>query len=72
MTIFPASSHYFAIIIIRKFTFFSAKYPCGPNTSRWNIGGFGDGVGHVDFMLFVSISFALGSQWWNMGLRQLS
>ena len=30
-------------------------------------------IGHVDFMLFVSISFALGSQcklifWWNMGL----
>ena len=31
-------------------------------------------VGHVHFMLFVSISFALGIQrkpgfWWNMGLR---
>ena len=49
-----------------------------PNVSRWNIGHFGSPcagshVGHVDFMLFVSISFALGSQcergfWWNMGL----
>ena len=33
-------------------------------------------VGHVDFMLFVSISFALGSQrersfQWNMGLKDL-
>ena len=32
-----------------------------------------DLVGHVDFILFVSISFALGSQcerglWWNMAL----
>ena len=31
-------------------------------------------VGHADFMLFVSISFALGGQrkrgfWWNMGLK---
>ena len=48
-----------------------------PNASWWNIVcvGFhrvGAGVGHVDFMLFVSISFALGIQsepvfWWNMG-----
>ena len=35
--------------------------PCGPNASRWNIGCFGypcigTHVGHVDFMLFVSIS----------------
>ena len=50
--------------------------------SRWNIGcvgspRFGARVGHVDFMLFVSISFALGSQcergfWWNMGLMHFS
>ena len=38
-----------------------------PNASRWNIGGVGSptrgaGVGHVDFMLYVSISFALVSQ----------
>ena len=38
-----------------------------PNGSRWNIGGIGSptrgaGDGHVDFMLFVSISFALVSQ----------
>ena len=49
-----------------------------PNVSRWNIGcvgshGIGTRVGHVHFMLFVSISFALGSQrkrsfQWNMGL----
>ena len=47
------------------------------NTSQWNIGcvgspGVGARVGHVHFMLFVSISFALGSQHkrgfqWNMG-----
>ena len=38
-----------------------------PNASRWNIGGIGSPkqnscVGHVDFMLFVSISFVLVSQ----------
>ena len=48
-----------------------------PNASQWNIGcvgspGIGACVGHVDFMMFVSISFALGSQHkcsfqWNMG-----
>ena len=48
-----------------------------PNASRWNIGGSGSPtqnsrVGHVDFMLFVSLSLALGSQreynfQWNMG-----
>ena len=53
-----------------------------PNTSRWNKGGIGSptrgaGVGHVDLMLFVSISFALVSQRelsfeWNMGLRYLN
>ena len=48
------------------------------SASRWNRGcvgspGVRSHVGHVDFMLFVSISFALGSQrersfQWNMGL----
>ena len=48
-----------------------------PNASQWNIDcvgspGIGAQVGHV-YMLFVSISFALGSQrkrnfQWNMGL----
>ena len=48
-----------------------------PNASQWNIGwvrlpGVGAGVGHVDFMLFVLISFALVTQCepslqWNMG-----
>ena len=38
-----------------------------PNSNQWNIGGVGSSgigadVGHVHFMLFVSISFALGSQ----------
>ena len=52
------------------------------NASRWNIGGVGSltknsRIGHVDFMLFVSILFALGSQCepsiqWNMGLREFS
>ena len=36
-----------------------------PNTSRWIIGRVGDptqgaGIGHVDFMLFVSFLVALG------------
>ena len=53
-----------------------------PNASRWNIGGVGSPtqnscVGHVDFMLFVSMSFALGSQrepsiQWNMGLKMIN
>ena len=35
-----------------------------PHASRWNIGGVespkrGAGVGHVDFMLYVSISFVV-------------
>ena len=48
-----------------------------PNAYRWNIGGVGSqtrgaGVGHVDFMFFVSISSAFVSQrefsfQWNMG-----
>ena len=50
-----------------------------PDASQWNIGGVGlsgvgAGVGHVHFMLFMSISFALGTQrklvfQWNMGFR---
>ena len=53
-----------------------------PNASQWNIGcvgspGVGARVGHVHFMLFVSISFALGSQrersfQWNMGFKVFS
>ena len=40
----------------------NAKICVTPNVSRWNIGGIGSptrgaGVGHIDFMLFVSISF---------------
>ena len=38
-----------------------------PDASQWNIGGVGPsdvgaGVGHVHFMLFMSISFASGTQ----------
>ena len=50
-----------------------------PNASRWNIGRVGSTrvgscIGHVDFILFVSISFVLGSQCehgfrWNIGLK---
>ena len=50
-----------------------------PNTSQWNIGCVGfqaqnSCIGHVHFMLFVSISFALGRQrkrsfQWNMGFN---
>ena len=50
-----------------------------PNSRRWNIGcvrvpNRGAGIGHVHFMLFVSISFVLGTQRkpifeWNMGYR---
>ena len=53
-----------------------------PNASQWNIGcvgssGVGAGIGHVHFRLFVSISFAFGSQrkrsfQWNMGLSLTS
>ena len=49
-----------------------------PDASQWNIGGIGSPkqnfrVGHVHFMLFMSISFASGTQRklvfrWNMGL----
>ena len=48
-------------------------------TRQWNIGGVGSsgvgaGVGHVHFMLFMSISFASGTQrkpvfLWNMGFK---
>ena len=51
-----------------------------PDASQWNIGGVGPsgveaGVRHVHFRLFVSISFAFGSQrkrsfQWNMGLNR--
>ena len=50
-----------------------------PDASQWNIGGVGPsgvgaGVGHVHFMLFMSISFASGTQrklvfQWNMGFH---
>ena len=50
-----------------------------PNTSRWNIASVrspkqNSRVGHVDFMLFVSLSLSLGSQrehnfQWNMGFK---
>ena len=38
-----------------------------PNMIQWNIGGVGSSgvgarIGHVHFMFFVSISFALGTQ----------
>ena len=45
-----------------------AFYPTPtPDTSQWNIGGVGPsgigaGVGHVHFMLLMSISFASGTQ----------
>ena len=52
-----------------------------PHASQCNIGGVGSsgvgaGIGHVHFMLFMSISFALGTQrklvfQWNMGLKPL-
>ena len=53
-----------------------------PKASRWNIGSVGSPTqnshfGHVHFMFFVLISFALGGQrepsfQWNMGFRVLS
>ena len=53
-----------------------------PDASQWNIGGVGPsgvgaGVGHVHFMLFMSISFASGTQrklvfQWNMGLNMFT
>ena len=59
-------------------TFLNLRHPTqNPNASQWNIGCIGfqtqnSCVGHLHFMLFVSISFALGSQHkrsfqWNMG-----
>ena len=57
-----------------KFTLLPTR---NPNAGQWNIDfvpypGVGAPVGHVHFMLFVSISFTLGSQHissfqWNMG-----
>ena len=57
-------------------------YPTrNPNASQWNIGCIGSlalglCVGHVHFIFFVLISFALGSRrkhsfQWNMGLRPI-
>ena len=53
-----------------------------PNANRWNIGRVGSPtqnsrIGHVDFMLFVFISFALVTQHktslqWNMGFKIFS
>ena len=54
---------------------------CGtPNANRWNINRVGSPtqnsrVGHVDFMLFVLISFVLVTQHepslqWNMGFKE--
>ena len=52
-----------------------------PDASQWNIGGVGFATqdfraGYVHFMLFMSISFASGTQrklvfQWNMGLRHV-
>ena len=62
----------------RKMLKFALSPTRNPNASQWNIArvgspGIGARVGHVHFMLFVSISFALGSQCehrfqWNMDL----
>ena len=55
----------------------NAKICVTPNASQRNIACVGSpGVGHVHFMLIVSISFALGGQrkhifQWNMGLTLL-
>ena len=67
----------FALPPTRTLTFALPLTPT-PNMSRWNAGCMrsptrGAGIGHVDFMLFVSISFVLVSQrklsfQWNMGL----
>ena len=45
------------------------EYSTGRALLRWHR------IGHVDFMLFVSITFVLGTQrepgfWWNMGFRK--
>ena len=72
-------------VTYRKYTNMLVSFALGdaknlqtPNASQWNIGCVGYQtqklrIGHVHFMLFVSISFALGSQrkrsfQWNMGL----
>ena len=76
--------HYFVLGIptcwypkILKFAFPPTQ---NPNTTQWNIGcvgslALGVCVGHVHFIFFVLISFALGSRrkrsfQWNMGLRR--
>ena len=69
----------FALAPTQNLKFALAPTPT-PDASQWNIGavgpsGVGAGVGHVHFMLFMSISFALGAQrklvfQWNMGLSQ--
>ena len=46
----------------------NANICVNPNSSQSNVGcvgspGIGARIGHVHFMLFVSISFALGSQY---------
>ena len=58
-----------------KFAFYPTR---NPNASQWNIGCVGSlalglCIGHVHFIFFVLISFALGSRrkhsfQWNMGL----
>ena len=68
----------FALALTQNLKFALATMPT-PDNSQWNIGGVGPsgvgaGVGHVHFMFFVLISFALRSQrkpsfQWNMGLN---
>ena len=66
----------FALAPTQNLKFVLAPTPT-PDAIQWNIGGVGPsgvgaGVGHVHFMLFMSISFASGTQrklvfHWNMG-----
>ena len=54
-------------MLVSKMLKFALAPTRTPNTSQWNIGGVGSSgigarVGHVHFMLFVSILFALGTQ----------
>ena len=56
----------FALAPTQKIKFALVPTPT-PDASQWNIGGvgpsgIGTGVGHVHFMLFMSISFASGTQ----------
>ena len=53
----------------------NAKIYATPNLSRWNIGGVGSstqgaGVGHVDFMLFVSF-YVVGYPTVSSGMQAL-